>query len=244
METVSSWKNKMVVESFIKGQRAALPNAIDQLNVMLHILRHNEVPTKTFVDLGGGDGILSHLILEQFREARGYVLDFSDPMIEAANKRLEKYLDRVKIIKCDIAFPDWHEKIFTGGMEKVDAFVSGYCIHHLHHGRKYELYQEIYDRLEHNGLFINIEHVASKSAWGEMLSDEAFIDSIFEYEKNLENARSREQISKDFHNREDKKDNILLSVETQCEWLREIGFKQVDVFFKSFELAVFAGKKL
>lgn len=110
METVSSWKNKMVVESFIKGQRAALPNAIDQLNVMLHILRHNEVPTKTFVDLGGGDGILSHLILEQFREARGYVLDFSDPMIEAANKRLEKYLDRVKIIKCDIAFPDWHEK--------------------------------------------------------------------------------------------------------------------------------------
>jgi hypothetical protein len=77
-----------------------------------------------------------------------------------------------------------------------------------------------------------------------MLSDEAFIDSIFEYEKNLENARSREQISKDFHNREDKKDNILLSVETQCEWLREIGFKQVDVFFKSFELAVFAGKKL
>ena len=35
----------------------------------------------------------------------------------------------------------------------------------------------------------------------------------------------------------------MASVEDQCEWLREIGFADVDCFFKVFELAVFGGRK-
>lgn len=32
-------------------------------------------------------------------------------------------------------------------------------------------------------------------------------------------------------------------METQCGWLREIGFIHVDCYLKHFELAVFAGVK-
>jgi hypothetical protein len=35
----------------------------------------------------------------------------------------------------------------------------------------------------------------------------------------------------------------LLDVETQVRWLREIGFGQVDCFWKWRELAVFGGVK-
>lgn len=82
---------------------------------------------------------------------------------------------------------------------------------HLPHARKYELYQEIYKLLSPNGIFINVEHVASQSKWGEMLSDELFIDYLTAFEEKQGSGKKRDQISRDFHNREDKKDNILIS---------------------------------
>ena len=46
-----------------------------------------------------------------------------------------------------------------------------------------------------------------------------------------------------YHARPDKADNILAPVEQQCLWLRDIGFADVDVFWKWFELALFGGRK-
>ena len=43
--------------------------------------------------------------------------------------------------------------------------------------------------------------------------------------------------------RPDRAANILASVEEQCHWLREIGFKEVDCFWKYFELAIFGGMR-
>jgi hypothetical protein len=43
---------------------------------------------------------------------------------------------------------------------------------------------------------------------------------------------------------QDKKENIPAPVEKQCQWLRDIGFQDVDCFFKTFELALFGGRKL
>ena len=41
----------------------------------------------------------------------------------------------------------------------------------------------------------------------------------------------------------DRPANILAPVEDQCRWLREIGFRDVDCFWKYFELAIFGGVK-
>jgi tRNA (cmo5U34)-methyltransferase len=237
-------KSRLVVESLLHGQRGAIPYASDQLTIMLHLLQYNEKPIKRFIDLGAGDGILSQIILERFNESQGCLIDFSEKTLESAYKRLANYLHRFKILNCDMSDPHWQEKTFNPQAETVDAVVSGYAIHHLSHGRKYELYQEIYDHLSHNGIFINVEHVASTSRWGEMLNDELRIDTLLFVEEKQENGRTREQITRDVHARKDKTDNNLLSTETQCDWLREIGFKDVDVYFKSFEMAVFAGKRL
>ena len=43
-------------------------------------------------------------------------------------------------------------------------------------------------------------------------------------------------------NRPDKDANILLPVEVQCDWLREIGYEEVDCYFRVYELAVFGGR--
>jgi len=242
MNQESIWKNKNAVKLFINKERASIPHSVEQLETMLHILKHDKNSIKTFIDLGAGDGILSSLIMENHNESRGFAIDFSDFMIDVAYKKLSNYEDRIKILKADISVSEWQNDFCKN--DKFDLIVSGYCIHHFNHGRKYELYQEIYNLLDENGLFINIEHVASNSAWGEMLSDEAYIDGLLENEKSHDGStRTREQVREYFHGRPNKRDNILLPVNVQCEWLKLIGFDYVDVFFKSFEFSVFGGKK-
>ena len=56
-----------------------------------------------------------------------------------------------------------------------------------------------------------------------------YVDNLdAEPDENLETPRP-----------EAEKENIPAPVETQCQWLRDIGFQEVDCFFKTFELALF-----
>ena len=54
---------------------------------------------------------------------------------------------------------------------------------------------------------------------------------------------ARAEVETNYYNRPDKAANILAPVELQCQWLREIGFTDVDCYLKIFELAVFGGRK-
>ena len=46
-----------------------------------------------------------------------------------------------------------------------------------------------------------------------------------------------------FQARQDAQTNILAPAEDQCAWLREIGFVDVDVVMKVFELAVIVARR-
>jgi SAM-dependent methyltransferase len=124
-----------------------------------------------------------------------------------------------------------------------DAIVSGYAIHHLPDERKRSLYQEIYDLLTPGGIFINIEHVASPTPWLAAINDELFVDSLFAFHGRRQTGKSRDEVATEFYYRPDKVANILAPVSDQCDWLREIGFTDVDCFFKILELAVFGGRR-
>ena len=92
------------------------------------------------------------------------------------------------------------------------------------------------------GIFLNIEHVASRTPWIQEQFDELFIDHLVAYAEKAEGmGKSREQVAQEFYYRPDKAANILAPVEEQCNWLREIGFEHVDCYLKIFELAVFRG---
>jgi tRNA (cmo5U34)-methyltransferase len=124
-----------------------------------------------------------------------------------------------------------------------DVVVSGFSIHHQVDERKRELYAEILELLEPGGLFLNLEHVASRSPWGEALFDEYFIDAIFSYHTRMGAGKSRQEVADAYVHRADKAANILAPVEDQCAWLRELGYEEVDCYFKTFELALFGGRR-
>jgi tRNA (cmo5U34)-methyltransferase len=112
---------------------------------------------------------------------------------------------------------DFEEKLPTIG--PFDAIISSFAIHHVPHDRKRALYGEVFDMLAPGGIFCNLEHVASPTP----ALHAAFLRAL---------AQENEDPS-----------NKLLDLETQLQWLREIGFQDVDCYWKWRELALFAGTK-
>jgi tRNA (cmo5U34)-methyltransferase len=99
-----------------------------------------------------------------------------------------------------------------------DVVVSAFAIHHCPHERKRELYGEVFEILDPAGVFANLEHVSSPT---ENLHTE-FLELI---------------------DAPEDPSNQLLDVETQLSWLSEIGFVEVECFWKWRELALMAGRK-
>ena len=141
----------------------------------------------------------------------------------------------------DYGQPQWIESVRR--LNPFDVIVSGFSIHHQTYRRKRELYAELFQLLRPGGIFLNVEHVASPSKWVEQRFEDLFIDALQEFNRRKGPAKTRAQITREFFRRPDKHANILAPVERQCEWLREIGYRDVDCYFKIFELAVFGGRK-
>lgn len=237
----SVWKDSNLVDGYLNQVRKGVPLAQVQLDVMLRVIAGCNRPVDNFLDLGCGDGILAATILEKYPNARGVLVDFSMPMIQAALYKLKEYSRSLHFSSVDYTDPDWFDIVATYG--PFDVVVSGFSIHHQSHPVKQQIYTDIFDMMEPGGIFVNIEHVSSATPWIEALYDEYFIDSLWASQLTDENAQTRAQVASAYHEREDKQENILAPVELQCAWLRRIGFADVDCFFKTFELAVFGGRR-
>lgn len=163
------------------------------------------------LDLGTGDGRLLALILGAHPEAAGVALDGSDPMLERAAARF-KNCPGVATLRHDMA-----ESLPDLGT--FDAVVSSFAIHHLEDARKRELYEEVHRLLEPGGVFCNLEHVSSPTpALHERWRRALGIDGEAEDPSNR-----------------------CLDVETQVRWLREIGFRDADCYWKWMEMALLCG---
>ena len=170
---------------------------------------------KRVLDLGTGDGRTLALVKVKCRNAEGVALDFSDPMLERAKKRFagEK---SIKIVKHDLSVP-----LPASALGSFDAVTSSLAIHHLTHERKRQLYQEIFQLLNPSGVFCNLDRVASST-----------LALHLKYIKSTNQLPEQEDPS-----------NKLLDVETQLKWLREIGFDDVDCYWKWMEQALLVGFK-
>lgn len=174
-----------------------------------------EVPktVKRILDLGTGDGRLLALLKIERHKVESVAVDFSPTMLEAVKNRF-KDDSTVKIINHNL-----DESLPDNGT--FDAVVSSFAIHHLSHNRKRSLYVEIFNMLQPGGIFCNLEHVASPT----VRLHEKFLKAI---------GRTPQ---------EDDPSNQLLDVETQLKWLRNIGFNDVDCYWKWLELALLIGLK-
>lgn len=239
------WKSESLARTFLSGVRGGLPFAAEQIDILLRLVAATGQPVRSLADLGCGDGILARAVLARFPAAafpqlRATLVDFSEPMLERAQAQLAGDR-RVKSVLADFGQESW--KTAIADRAPFDLIISGYAIHHQPDQRKREIYAEIFELLEPGGLFVNTEHVASPSDWVQSISDGLYIDCIHGFQQSQGSQKSRDQIAQEFFYRPDKAANILAPVEAQCEWLRAIGFQDVDCYFKAFEAAIFGGRR-
>ncbi len=174
-----------------------------------------EIPTdaKRILDLGCGDGHLLALVLAHCPDATGVGLDFSPAMLERAQKRFADD-SRATLVEHNLEEP-------LPDLGPLDCVVSSFAIHHCADQRKRGLYEEVFNLLEPHGVFCNLEHVASPN----------------------ERVHARFMTAMDMMPEDEDPSNKLLDVETQLQWLKEIGFEDVDCHWKWRELALLAGRK-
>jgi SAM-dependent methyltransferase len=235
------WQADKLTQTYLSGVRGAIPLAQIQIEVMLRLIDASCETVTAVLDLGCGDGILGQAVMDKHPEATGVFVDFSAPMLAAAEQRLQGY-ECAHILQLDYGDDQW-TALLPPGIGPYEVIVSGFSIHHQPDSRKREIYAQIFDLLAPAGIFLNLEHVASATRWVERRFEEYFIDSLFAYHEQIASGKSREEVDREFYSRPDKAANILAPVEEQCRWLRELGFTHVDCYLKIFELALFGGVK-
>jgi tRNA (cmo5U34)-methyltransferase len=240
MVTDKVWKLPAIVDRYLSF-RSAIPLVQEQVGVMMSILTSRPAPVKNFLDLGCGDGILGAAVLGVYPSSRGALVDFSEPMLGQARDQLKDYVDQLTFLNLDYGDPAWVSAVRSQG--PFDAIVSGFSIHHQPDERKHSIYQEIFSLLGPGGWFINIEHIAPAAPLASDLFNNHMIDAYYAMEQRSGGTRMRAQMADVYLKRPDKEANKLLSVDVQCSWLREIGFEEVDCYFRIYELAVLAGRR-
>jgi ubiquinone/menaquinone biosynthesis C-methylase UbiE len=231
------WKSQSLAATYLEGVRAAIPLALEQIDVMLRLIAGCGRPVRRVLDLGCGDGVLAWAIVERVPGAEVVLADFSEPMLEAARKPFFAAGVVAHFVLADYGVPSWTEAVAE--WSPYDAIVSGYSIHHQPDDRKRAVYGEVFGLLNPGGVFVNIEHVSSSTEWLRSLNHEMSIDSLHRHHPD----QSRDEVARHYYDRPDKSANILTPVERQCAWLREIGFTDVDCYLKVFEMAVFGGRR-
>ena len=203
------WQDAGHVERYVERTLPGVPAvAAGHVDVLRELI---PAETRRVLDLGCGDGRLLAVVMERAPRITGVGLDFSPPMLARAADRFGDDA-RISFLAHDLADPLPH-------LGRFDLIVSGFAIHHLEDDRKIALTREIFDRLEPEGLFINIEHVASETPrlhddWMHAMG----IDS-------------------------EDPSNRCVTVGTQLTWLRNIGFVDVDCLWKWREMALLVARR-
>ncbi len=171
------------------------------------------------LDLGCGDGRLGAIVLAAHPAAGGLAVDFSEVMLGLANERFAG--SAMAVAEHDLAEPlvDGPVGASVDAHGPFDTVVSSFAIHHLTNTRKRALYGEILAVLRPGGVFANLEHVASATA----RRHDEFMAIIGESE-------------------DEDPSNILAPVEAQLEWLRDLGYVEVDNIWRWRELALLVGE--
>ena len=231
------WQRAAFAETFVRDRRRLIPLVEGQEEVVVRLLTRGERRVSRFLDLGAGAGAFAELVMRAHPGSTGVLVDFSAPMIAAAERRLAPYSGRWDYVRGDLSDAAWTAAL-PGG--RYDAVVSAFCIHHLPDERKRALYTQAHDLLEPGGLFLNWEHVAANGL-GDGMLEEWMVERLLAAERARPQRRPDDEVLREYFDSAEV--DILAHPQDQCDWLREIGFEGVDVFFGAPEIAIFGGTK-
>jgi tRNA (cmo5U34)-methyltransferase len=207
--------------------RRAIPGYDEALELLVAVVARSCAAPRWILDLGVGTGNLAGLLLRAFPDARLTGIDIVPEFLEIAEHRLREFHDRVEFVEADVASYE-----FPQGL---DGVVSAFVLHHTEDVTKRRIYEQVHSSLNVGGFMANADFVDSASPLFSRVFDELRV--VYMRQSGLTEERIRVE------HFEHRKLERPTPMEVQLEWLRSIGFVDVDCVWKYLNLAVFAGVK-
>jgi tRNA (cmo5U34)-methyltransferase len=208
--------------------RKAIPFYNEALQLLVAVLAKMSSKPGRILDLGVGTGNLASLLLRAFPDARLIGIDIVQEFVEIAKYRLGDFGDRIELVDADLTSYEFPEDL--------DVVVTSFVLHHTEDATKRRTYEQIYAALSTGGCMVNADFVNSASP----LCSRVFDDLRVAYSMR-ERGLSEERIRAEHF--EHRKLERPTPMETQLDWLRTIGFTDVECYWKYLNLATFGGLK-
>ncbi|MCL4297819.1 MAG: methyltransferase [Anaerolineae bacterium] len=219
----------------------AVPAREEQIAALLTLLPFSQADSFRAVELGCGEGFLSHALLNCFPQVQVVALDGSAEMRTQAAARLSAFGARASVEPFDLNSGDW-----LLHLEGTDCVVSSLVVHHLDGEQKQRLFAAIYERLPSRGALLIADLIQpQRSEAGELFA--ATWDRSAEAQA-LAKTGSRhlyEQFVKtewNYYRFPDPFDKPSPLFE-QLTWLKAAGFAVVDCFWLQAGHAIYGGYK-
>jgi len=207
------------------SQRKKLIPCFDDFYSIATSIAKTNINNPNILDIGAGTGLLSFFILDKFPNANVTLIDISEKMLDVAKERFKANPNVTYIIH------DYTKYKFD---KKYDVIISSLSIHHLTEVEKKRLYYDIYSSLNKDGVFINADQV---------LGETPFIESLYkkDWKYKVENSGlPKEEILSAY---ERAKLDKMSTLEDQTNWLKDIGFLDVNCVYKYYNFVVLFGRK-
>lgn len=233
----SRWANAEFSQEYRDNADIYIVERRRLLEVLKSFYRHflSGKKQKNILDLGCGDGIITQELFKVDNSISATLVDGSEEMLNSARERLKEFKNINYI-------PASFQEILGKDILHQDfAFiVSSLAIHHLTMNEKTSLFKELYDHLHPEGYFLNIDVVLSPyenlEKWYLLLWKE-WID---ERKKSL--AIECDYFDDIIGRYKNNKDNKPDTLDDQLKALKDIGFHDVDCFYKYGIFTMYGGR--
>ncbi len=211
-------------DNYDKVRKLIIPHFDDLYNITKKLAKSNKKAPE-ILDLGAGTGLLTKYIFEKYPKAEFTLIDLSDEMLKIAKNRFREH-NNFKYIVGDYSVQDFSNSF--------DIVISSLSIHHLEDEDKKKLYKKIYNILNNEGIFLNVDQVTGPTPDIDKSYQRNWLKII---EKN--NFTGPEKDTAMERMKFDKPSTLL----DNLKWLDDCGFKDVDVYYKYYNFCIFYGKK-
>lgn len=213
-----------ISKEYDKQRRQLIPCFDDYYHLPLSMLDYNG-ETPRILDIGSGTGLFSSILLTRYPNAQFTLIDLSDQMLAVAKKRF------AQLHNFEYITADYTQHRFQ---QKFDIIISALSIHHLEAAHKKSLYQNCFEWLNPNGIFLNADQVLSPSCEIETAFSNLWKAAV------QQSGLTEEEIQKAFERTGFDRPSTLAE---QLEWLTAAGFSNVDILYKYLHFCVFYAKK-
>lgn len=243
-KTDASWQQTWGSREFVErwatkgGWQAPIREA--QTAMVLRMIPQSIDASMRILDIGAGYGALAVAVLNERPYATAVCLDASEAMLKLGKERNAHLMDRMSFIQASLETPDWVSSVDG----KFDAVISARALHHFtENQRRRFIFKEVFGLIREGGCFINADNVRAptkelteryRSAREGYL--DRFIRRSSDGKTNLAEVRAATPSS--YHG---PHNNGYLDEE--LAWLKEVGFVDVDCFWKFATMVVYGGFK-